>query len=142
MDWSVIEQKLESLRRALNRVESRCPATVELLIRDFDAQDILALNLTRAVQLSVDIGSHLIASTDYPAPKTMGEVFDVLFNAQVISESIRDRMKKSVGFRNLAIHNYEAINWAIVHAIATRHLDDFKAFAQAIEVANQQGSNR
>lgn len=41
-------------------------------------------------------------------------------------------MKKAVGFRNLAVHNYDAINWAIVYALATQHLDDFKAFARAV----------
>lgn len=32
----------------------------------------------------------------------------------------------------LAIHNYEAIDWQITHLIATRHLNDFTAFAAAI----------
>lgn len=44
-------------------------------------------------------------------------------------------MKKVVGFRNVAVHNYEAIDWQLVHAIATRHLDDFTRFASAIAEA-------
>jgi len=60
MDWPVIEEKLESLRRCLRRVEVKCPADVNALVEDIDAQDILALNLTRAVQICVDIGAHLI----------------------------------------------------------------------------------
>lgn len=49
MDWHVIEQKLEPLRRALRRVEEKCPKNADALKEDVDAQDILALNLTRAV---------------------------------------------------------------------------------------------
>jgi uncharacterized protein YutE (UPF0331/DUF86 family) len=41
-------------------------------------------------------------------------------------------MKKSVGFRNIAVHNYEAIDWEITHAIATRHVNDFAAFAAGV----------
>ncbi len=41
-------------------------------------------------------------------------------------------MKKAVGFRNVAVHNYEAIDWAIVHAICHRHLSDFNEFARAV----------
>ena len=41
-------------------------------------------------------------------------------------------MKKAVGFRNIAVHNYESINWAIVFAIATEHLKDFEEFAAAV----------
>jgi hypothetical protein len=55
MDWDLIEQKLESLRRCIGRVRERCPESAAILSRDYDAQDILALNLTRAVQLCVDI---------------------------------------------------------------------------------------
>lgn len=135
MDKALIALKLESLRRALQRVKDKCPATVERLSNDFDAQDIVALNLTRAVQLSVDIGSHLISCIDYPPPTTMGQVFDVLNAAGFINSECANQMKKAVGFRNLAVHNYETINWAIVHAIATRHLDDFKRFANAIDEA-------
>jgi uncharacterized protein YutE (UPF0331/DUF86 family) len=29
-------------------------------------------------------------------------------------------------------HNYEAINWKIVHAICTQHLSDFRDFAASI----------
>jgi uncharacterized protein YutE (UPF0331/DUF86 family) len=45
------------------------------------------------------------------------------------------RLRKAVGFRNLALHTYGAIDWAIVHAIATRHPDDFVAFARCIAPA-------
>lgn len=51
MDREVIEQKLESLRRCLKRIETKCPANAEILASDFDLQDILALNLSRAIQL-------------------------------------------------------------------------------------------
>ena len=133
MDRELMEQKLESLRRALQRVNDKCPESAEILAKDFDVQDIVALNLTRAVQLSVDIGSHLVACTDAPPPATMGQVFEVLTESGIIDNELADRMKKAVGFRNLAIHNYEDINWAIVYAIATQRLDDFKLFAKAVE---------
>ncbi|MHB1145652.1 MAG: type VII toxin-antitoxin system HepT family RNase toxin [Thiobacillus sp.] len=132
MDRQVIEQKLESLRRCLARIRQKTPATVAELERNPDAQDVLTLNLTRAVQLSVDIGTHLIASSDQPAPDTMGQTFDVLASMSLIGPELALRMKKAVGFRNIAIHSYEAIDWQITHLIATRHIEDFSAFATAI----------
>ncbi|MFA7239205.1 MAG: DUF86 domain-containing protein [Sulfuricellaceae bacterium] len=139
MDWPLIEQKLESLRRALQRVKEKCPEDVEALINDYDAQDILALNLTRAIQLCVDIGAHLISSTEFPPPDTMGETFDVLNKAAIIPPELANRMKKAVGFRNLAVHNYEAINWTIVHIIAKHHLTDFEVFAKSVVKMQEQG---
>jgi uncharacterized protein YutE (UPF0331/DUF86 family) len=132
VDRTLIEKKLESLRRCLVRIREKCPPTAEQLSRDPDAQDIVALNLTRAVQLSVDIGAHVIAATDAFAPETMGQTFDSLADQGLIGLELATRMKKSVGFRNIAVHNYEAIDWAIVHAIVTRHLGDFDNFAGAV----------
>jgi uncharacterized protein with HEPN domain len=66
MDREVIEQKLESLRRCLQRVVDKCPP------------------------------------------------------------------EKAVGFRNIAVHNYGEIDWAIVHAIARHQLGDFTEFARVV----------
>lgn len=36
MDREVVEQKLESLRRCLQRIETKCPADADTLATDFD----------------------------------------------------------------------------------------------------------
>ena len=70
MDRRVIEQKLETLRYCVKRVAERCPENADTLARDRDSQDIIALNLSRAVQQCVDIGAHLISHSicHRPAP--------------------------------------------------------------------------
>jgi uncharacterized protein YutE (UPF0331/DUF86 family) len=62
----------------------------------------------------------------------MGHVFELLAHAEIIDLKLAERMKNAVGFRNLAVHNYETINWGIVYSIATLHLDDFKLFTKAV----------
>lgn len=132
MDRLVLERKLESLRRCLVRVRSKCPASLPELLGDVDAQDVLVLNLSRAVQLCVDMAAHLLSELELPPPNTMGETFTRLAEASVIDTSLAQAMRRSVGFRNLAVHNYDEIDWAIVFAIATQHLDDFERFAQRV----------
>ena len=132
MDREVVDQKLESLRRCLLRIESKCPADARSLVEDVDLQDIVSLNLSRAVQISVDIGAHLIAGMDVPPPGTMGQTFDLLAQVGVLSSELANGLKKSVGFRNIAVHNYGSINWLIVHNIVKNHLGEFSEFAKAI----------
>lgn len=50
MDRAVVERKLESLRRYLERIASKRPASFAALESDLDLQDVLVLNLSRAVQ--------------------------------------------------------------------------------------------
>lgn len=135
MDEVILENKLDSLGRCIQRVEERCPGDAETLHNDPDLQDIVVLNLSRAVQLCVDIASHWLADSAQPAPATMGQSFDLLAREDRIPDDLAERLKKSVGFRNIAVHNYEELDWTIVHAVATRHLDDFRAFARALDAA-------
>jgi uncharacterized protein YutE (UPF0331/DUF86 family) len=55
-----------------------------MLQEDFDLQDIVSLNLTRAVQMAVDIGAHMVSAQTQAAPATMGETFDQLGRMGVI----------------------------------------------------------
>lgn len=131
MDEQLIAQKLESLRRCIQRVESRLPPDLETLQADIDVQDIIALNLTRAIQMCVDIASHWLAEhADATAPRTMGQTFEALADAGIIDRELATRMRKSVGFRNVVVHNYDEVNWAIVFSICRHHLGDFRAFAR------------
>ena len=62
-------------------------------------------------------------------PTSMAAVFDVLHMQGILQTDLLNRMKKAVGFRNLSVHEYDKINWAVVYRILTDHLDDFKKFA-------------
>lgn len=73
-----------------------------------------------------------MSSANQPMPQTMGDVFTKLQELGAISLDISERLKKAVGFRNIAVHNYEAINWQIVYVICQSSLRDFRQFAQEI----------
>jgi uncharacterized protein YutE (UPF0331/DUF86 family) len=132
MDRLVMDSKLESLRRCIARVQHKCPATLAALEADIDAQDVVVLNLSRAIQLCVDMAMHCLSDAPSTTPQTMGESFTMLAQQGMIDTALCARMRSAVGFRNLAVHNYDTISWAVVFTIATAHLDDFRAFAKAM----------
>jgi len=134
MDKLIIESKIESLRKCLLRVETRCPDSVAALLQDVDAQDVLVLNLSRAVQLCVDISVHILSGLEQAIPDTMGKAFSELSSAGIIDDELADEMRKAVGFRNIAVHDYEEINFEIVYAIAQKKLVNFRSFVKQILV--------
>lgn len=88
MDTGVIKTKLVSLQRCMERIRQKTPANAQQLAEDFDLQDILILNLQRAVQISIDIATSILA--DSPAvPSTMAEAFLLLHRQGVLSEAVR-----------------------------------------------------
>ncbi len=142
MDKDVINRKLESLRRCIARIESKRPIRPDVLRVNYDLQDIIALNLERAVQTCVDIAAHVISQTELPVPSTMGEGFARLAELRVISPQVATSLQKAVAFRNILVHNYTNINWDIVANILTGHLTDFVQFAQAIDRLNNDNNQQ
>ena len=132
MDKDVLMNKLESLRRCVQRVQVKAPVSSDLLKGDYDLQDIIVLNLERAVQTCVDIGLHIISDLEIPVPDTMADTFKSLNKAGSLDDLATERMTKAVGFRNTAVHAYQEMDWEIVYRIITEHLDDFRDFSRQI----------
>ena len=132
MDKALVLKKLEALRKCIERIEARRPADPATLRKDYDLQDIITVNLERAVHVCVDLAAHLISDSARPSPETMSECFVELRAMKVLDGGLSARLQKAVGFRNIAVHEYQEIDWDIVFSIATRNLDDFRAYAAAV----------
>jgi uncharacterized protein YutE (UPF0331/DUF86 family) len=50
----------------------------------------------------------------------------------ILDAQLAARMTNAVGFRSIAIHRYQAIGWAMVHAACWKRLDDFRSFVAAV----------
>jgi uncharacterized protein YutE (UPF0331/DUF86 family) len=60
-----------------------------------------------------------------PAPSN---VFDRLAEAAWTDTTLADRMEQMVGFRNIAVHDDQALQRSITVSILRGHPDDFLAF--------------
>lgn len=128
----LIQEKCETIIRCIQRVEKKLPPSRETFAKDQDAQDIVSVNLERAVQSAVDIAAHLIAYTTFPAASTMADSFSVLEQAGVISSQTCQRMRKAVGLRNILVHEYKKIDWSIVWIVGNTHLIDFSDYCKEV----------
>jgi uncharacterized protein YutE (UPF0331/DUF86 family) len=140
MDRNLITRKLDSLARCVRRIEIKRPLTPEHLVSDIDLQDILSVNIERAVQLCVDIGAHLLVDLELPPPETMGEVFQRLADHGIIPTPIADALRKAVGFRNLSVHAYDRVDWERVYEITHHRMNDFRLFAAHVVNWTDQGN--
>ncbi len=62
----------------------------------------------------------------------MAENFAILQKLQIINPALAERLTKAVGFRNIAVHTYQSINWNVVYQICKHHLEDFRQLAKAV----------
>lgn len=131
IDKKVIGEKLLSLNRCLERVKLHTPANVEALQSDFDAQDIICLNIQRAVQISVDIAAHILAEQLHEQTPTMAETFLALSRYELLDSQLASRLAKAVGFRNIAVHEYDTLDMNILYSIITKEIGCFYEFSDA-----------
>lgn len=125
-------EKSDVIARCLQRVKAKVPETKESLLSDMDAQDIIILNLERAIQACVDIAAHIIAYTPLKPAATMGESFSLLAKGRIISNERAMRMQKAVGLRNILVYQYQVINWDIIWSVLHHQLGDLMGFVKEI----------
>ena len=128
----VLLAKLASIDRCLQRIKKvtdNKPESVE----NIDTQDIVVLNLQRAVQASIDIAAWYISKNHLGLPDTLKAHFTMLREVGVISNELCERLEAMVGFRNIAVHQYQQLNLDILKTIISSRLSDLDVFVAAIK---------
>jgi uncharacterized protein YutE (UPF0331/DUF86 family) len=123
----VLLNKAQIIRRCIARVHEEYlndPANLENLTK----QDSIALNLQRACEAAIDLAMHLVAQRNLGVPQTSREAFTLLENNNLLTPNTARRMRAMVGFRNIAIHEYQALDTSILQQIIDHHLTDFDQF--------------
>lgn len=131
VERDVVLAKAATIDRCLERIlDVHGPRRSTLL--PIDAEDIIVLNLQRAAQAAIDLAGHIVASEGYGLPSDLGNTFTLLEQHGVIDAELASRLRKMVGFRNIAVHQYEALDPKVIDAIVVRHLDDLRRFGAQV----------
>ena len=75
---------------------------------------------------------HEVRKNRLGIPQESREAFSMLYEAGLIEKKAAEKMTAMVGFRNIAVHNYQALNLSIVASVIEKGLDDFLDFTKAV----------
>lgn len=129
----VILHKKESIERCIHRVRTVYQTSSALpFADDYDRQDVIVLNLIRACEQALDLANYVIRRCKLGLPKSSKESFRILAEAAYIPPHIATTMEQMIGFRNLAVHQYQQLDLRILVRIIEHHLDDVVAFTTAL----------
>lgn len=131
VDRDILLEKTAIIQRCLKRIQDVTDLSVESLDH-VDVQDIFVLNLQRAIQASVDIAAHIIAYEGLGLPDTLKDHFQLLAQNKIISIDLEQKLYAMVGFRNIAVHEYQNIDKEILKSILQNNLRDIEEFYQEI----------
>lgn len=127
----VILNKITTIERCVNRIHEVYEGNPENL-KDFTKQDSIILNIQRACEASIDLAMHIVSERKLGVPKASREGFKLLQEAHIIDSSLAKTLMNMVGFRNIAVHDYQALKVDILEAILDKHIDDFKQFTKVV----------
>lgn len=126
-----IYNKIASIERAKRRIQEVYENNPENL-KDYTKQDSIILNIQRASVCSIDLAMYIVSEKKLGLPQSSVDCFEVLEINKIIDEDLANKMKPMVGFRNIAVHDYQKVNLKIVEMIIEKHLVDFEEFIYQI----------
>jgi len=125
----VLLNKIATIERCLMRIDEEYIGHEDELDDNFTRQDSIILNLQRACEASIDAAMHVVRVRKLGVPQKSRDAFSMLAEAGLLDDDLAQRMQAMVGFRNIAVHNYKALNMVILRSILDKRLGDFKALA-------------
>ena len=131
LEKDAILSKISIIKKCLNtiqKVTGMDPAKLD----EFMVEDVFVLNLQRAIQASIDMANIIIAMKGWRLPASYKDSFNELLKQNIIDQATFEQMSKMVGFRNIAVHDYQELNRAILESILKNNLVDLENFYSLI----------
>lgn len=128
----ILLNKAAVIERCIRRIHQEfqaCP-----LLDDFTHVDALTLNVERACQAAIDMAMHIVAERHLGVPQSTSDAFLLLERAGVIDRPLTASLCGMVGFRNVAVHQYDDLDASVLRWIVEAGHGDWIRLAAALGV--------
>ena len=126
----VLLHKAKVIERCVARAREEHIASQGHFSTDHTRQDAAVLNLQRACEAALDMAQRVISMQGWGISETSKDLFAVLQRQHVIESALAKTLINMVGFRNLAVHDYEELNYDIVESIINKDCTDLLSFSE------------
>ncbi|MCY6355113.1 type VII toxin-antitoxin system HepT family RNase toxin [Clostridium sp. ZS2-4] len=131
MENDVIYNKIQIIERCISRIYEEYDNN-PINLENYTKQDSIILNIQRACEAASDLAMHIVSEKKLGIPQNSRDAFEVLESNGYIGKEIMKKLKAMVGFRNIAVHNYQPVNLGVIKEIIEKHLTDLKEFTEII----------
>jgi uncharacterized protein YutE (UPF0331/DUF86 family) len=129
-DQELLEKRLAFIETCLRELESLAnPSAIET---DLKERRFIEHTLQICVQAAQDVASHIVSDEKLGEPATNLELFTLLARAGWLDERLARAMRAAVGFGNVVVHGYTAVDPVILRDVVENHLSDIVDFVAAV----------
>ena len=133
-----IEEKIVEIEKFLEELYENIPSNMDLedYKKDVATKAICERYAEKIIEAIEDLAFLIINLRELKYPEYEKEVFDILKDKNIISETLSKKLKDAKGMRNFIAHEYGKIDDEIVFNSVTEDLEkDTKEFIKSIELS-------
>jgi uncharacterized protein YutE (UPF0331/DUF86 family) len=142
LDRALVRRKLARISRNVRDLESVVGLTLEDYRRDRFRQKAIERLLQETIEAAVDANQHLLAALGQAAATDYFDSFVEVGRAGVIPEASARALAPAAGLRNRLVHEYDAIDDAIVLAAVGPACRQFSEYVASVEAYLSAGERR
>jgi len=124
MTDNIALNKAATIERCLKRINDEYKGREQFFLTDFNKQDVIVLNLLRAIEAAIGMCAYWIRKHHLGLPQSSQEMFSLLEEAKIIDHNLSEKLQNMISFRNIALHDYTRLNLAIVKNIIEKELQN------------------
>jgi len=131
----LIKRKINLIQDEMINLEKLSKSSFQEIVKDFLKQAALERILERIIGRAIDINQHLIAelaTKEISPPKDYRETFLKLTEIKVFPKKFAERISKSVGTRNILIHEYNKVDYSKIYSSISDCLKDYHCYCEHI----------
>ncbi|HOI60134.1 MAG TPA: DUF86 domain-containing protein [Candidatus Pacearchaeota archaeon] len=128
-----IEKKISLIREDIVRLKQLGSLTAEEIFSNFGKQAIIERLMERIVTRAIDINQHLISCLEKnKSPENYRDTFLFLSDLGIYDKDFGEKIAKSVGLRNILIHDYDKVDYTILYSSISDCILDYVKYCNYI----------
>ena len=137
----MILERLKRLAQYVEFLKRKRALRREEFLGDQESQLSVERALQLAIQIVIDIASHILATMSNVTPQDYSDAIVKLAQVGVIPTTFANKIASMPRFRNVLVHEYIDVDTSRVYRSLQEELDDFTEFARYInEWLDKQGT--
>ena len=138
IDDELIESKIDLIFKNLDYLNEISKIDETEFLSSFEKIQASKHSLQEAIESSLDIANHIISSQGWERAETYSDMFERLYEEEVLEKDLNKRLADMARFRNLLVHRYGKIDDRRLFRILNENIDDLHEFVEDIQIYLQQ----
>jgi len=133
LDKELLKNKLSFIQKELKMLVQYEDCSLEEIASDYFKHAVIERILERVINDALDVNQHIISETkEQEPPDDYKETFLALAAIEIYPKEFAEKISKSVGLRNMLVHNYRKLDEEKFYNSIKDCLNDYAKYCEHI----------